>query len=206
MKNVLCFGDSNTYGYNPETGGQYGENERWCGLLKTLLRAEYNIIEEGCCSRTILFKDFDDITTCGIDYLPYCLSKYQSLDLVIIALGLNDFQTVYNAAVDDVVDGIRVLTKLIKLSQNTNILITAPAYIQDGISSGSFGCLFDEKSVSKSIELAEKLENFCQNNGFFYFDFNAAAKTSPKDCLHMDVNSHRQIASALSKIISDILA
>lgn len=31
---VICFGDSNTYGYNPRTwlGGRYDANSRWVGI------------------------------------------------------------------------------------------------------------------------------------------------------------------------------
>ena len=35
MDRILCFGDSNTYGYDPRSclGGRYGAEERWTGLL-----------------------------------------------------------------------------------------------------------------------------------------------------------------------------
>ena len=37
MKNVLCFGDSNTYGYDPAgmrdgTAVRYAHDVRWCGV------------------------------------------------------------------------------------------------------------------------------------------------------------------------------
>ncbi len=38
MKNILCFGDSNTYGYNPENGGRYDDASRWTGILQDILR------------------------------------------------------------------------------------------------------------------------------------------------------------------------
>ena len=30
---VICFGDSNTYGYDPESGGRYAGDSRWVDLL-----------------------------------------------------------------------------------------------------------------------------------------------------------------------------
>ena len=33
---VLCFGDSNTWGYIPGTGGRYASDVRWTGVLKQL--------------------------------------------------------------------------------------------------------------------------------------------------------------------------
>ena len=32
--NILCFGDSNTWGYKPDKSGRYDENIRWTGLLQ----------------------------------------------------------------------------------------------------------------------------------------------------------------------------
>lgn len=39
MKNVLCFGDSNTYGYDPagmrdSTAVRYAQDVRWCGVVQ----------------------------------------------------------------------------------------------------------------------------------------------------------------------------
>ncbi len=37
-RRILCFGDSNTYGYDPRSylGGRYPASVRWTALLKTL--------------------------------------------------------------------------------------------------------------------------------------------------------------------------
>ena len=47
MKNILFFGDSNTYGYKPDKSGRYDYDVRWTGRIANLLGNEYNIIEEG---------------------------------------------------------------------------------------------------------------------------------------------------------------
>ena len=36
-RRVLCFGDSNTYGYDPARDGRYGEDERYPMVLQDLL-------------------------------------------------------------------------------------------------------------------------------------------------------------------------
>ena len=43
MKVVLCFGDSNTWGYNPRTKERYSKDERWTGVLKKELGQEYDV-------------------------------------------------------------------------------------------------------------------------------------------------------------------
>ena len=45
MKKILCYGDSNTFGFNPANGSRYSEEQRWSGRLKELLKPDYEIIE-----------------------------------------------------------------------------------------------------------------------------------------------------------------
>ena len=57
LMNILCFGDSNTWGYKPDKTGRFDEKTRWTGLLQQKLGPEYHIIEEGLCGRTTVFQD-----------------------------------------------------------------------------------------------------------------------------------------------------
>ena len=36
MKKILCYGDSNTFGFNPENGKRFDNLTRWSGILKHL--------------------------------------------------------------------------------------------------------------------------------------------------------------------------
>ena len=36
MKNILFFGDSNTYGYKPDKSGRYDYDVRWTGRIANL--------------------------------------------------------------------------------------------------------------------------------------------------------------------------
>ena len=49
---ILCYGDSNIWGYIPATGKRYPANIRWTGLLQEKLGNDFEIIEEGLNSRT----------------------------------------------------------------------------------------------------------------------------------------------------------
>ena len=47
MKEILCFGDSNTYGLIPGTTRRYDRETRWTGILaEKLYDKGYRIIEE----------------------------------------------------------------------------------------------------------------------------------------------------------------
>ena len=63
VKRILCFGDSNTYGYIPGGNGRrYGPDVRWTGLLSAWLKPECLIIEEGLPGRTTVFEDPMDVS------------------------------------------------------------------------------------------------------------------------------------------------
>ena len=76
MKTILCYGDSNTYGYDPSTGFRYPADVRWTGVLKRLLGPDYTLIEEGCNGRTTVFDDPLEGWKNGLDYLKPCLNSH----------------------------------------------------------------------------------------------------------------------------------
>lgn len=91
-KRILCFGDSNTWGYMV-TGGRFDEDVRWPMRLQTLLGEDFRVIEEGFNGRTCVFDDpVEGGYKSGLDYLPACVMSHSPLDLVIIMLGTNDMK------------------------------------------------------------------------------------------------------------------
>ena len=47
MKTILCYGDSNTWGYNAETTGRYPPETRWPNVMARELGDGYTVIPEG---------------------------------------------------------------------------------------------------------------------------------------------------------------
>ena len=48
MKQVIAFGDSNTWGLNPVLKNRYPENVRWTGILRRKLSHKgFLLVEEG---------------------------------------------------------------------------------------------------------------------------------------------------------------
>ena len=74
MREILCFGDSNTYGLIPGTKERYKENIRWTGILQQKLKEQdCRIVEEGLCGRTTVFEDELRKNRKGSDLLPVLL-------------------------------------------------------------------------------------------------------------------------------------
>jgi len=69
MKSVLCFGDSNTWGYDPATKDRFPRDVRWAGILAGLLSPDYQVIEEGLNGRTTVWNDPIEGYKNGHDYL-----------------------------------------------------------------------------------------------------------------------------------------
>ena len=88
MTTILCYGDSNTYGYNPVNGLRYPKDVRWTGVLQKLLGEQYAVIEEGCNGRTTVFEDIAEPWKAGLGYLKPCLNTHKPIDFVIRMLVL----------------------------------------------------------------------------------------------------------------------
>ncbi|MBP5727656.1 MAG: arylesterase, partial [Clostridia bacterium] len=58
MKQILAFGDSNTWGLVPGTGERYPEQIRWTGILRNAAaRLDFAVLEDGLCGWTTVFRD-----------------------------------------------------------------------------------------------------------------------------------------------------
>ena len=107
MTTILCYGDSNTYGYNPVNGLRYPKDVRWTGVLQKMLGEEYEVIEEGCNGRTTVFEDAKEPWKAGLGYLRPCLNTHKPIDFVIMMLGSNDLKRMFHASAQEIADGRR---------------------------------------------------------------------------------------------------
>lgn len=96
MKQLLCFGDSNTWGLIPKTHERYSWGVRWTSLLQEKLeKHDIRVLEEGLCGRTTIFDDAYRKNRNGLESLPEILeSNYP--DAAVIMLGTNDCKSLQN--------------------------------------------------------------------------------------------------------------
>lgn len=154
MKRILCFGDSNTYGYIPNGSGRYSEYIRWTGQLQKKLSSKAIIVEEGLCGRTTVFQDELRVGRRGIESLPVLLESHAPLDLVIVMLGTNDCKTVYGASAEVIGKGIEQIIHQIKLIlPETKILLISPILLGENVWKSEFDPEFNRASVEVSKQL-----------------------------------------------------
>mgnify|MGYP000733138795 CR=1 FL=1 len=167
MKNVLCFGDSNTYGYDPAgmrdgTAVRYAHDVRWCGVAQRDLGEDWHVIEEGLNGRTTVRDDMCHLDTNlnGIRALPMLLEAHKPLDAIVIMLGTNDCKTVFSVGAADIADGAMALIRTVRAFPWTDaapcprILLMAPIKIKPQIAD-VYMTDFDEHSVEASEHFAE---------------------------------------------------
>ena len=114
--NILCFGDSNTYGYKPDGTGRFDTDTRWTSLLQKKLGADHRVIEEGLCGRTTVFQDDLREGRRGLDLIGVTMEMHTPIDLLIVMLGTNDCKTRYNASAGTIAKGLaQVIQKARKM-------------------------------------------------------------------------------------------
>lgn len=200
MKKILCFGDSNTYGFIPQSGLRYDKNTRWTGILQSLWRNELEVIEAGCNNRTAFIDNPAGIEQTGYKILPKYL-KTEYFDIIILAIGVNDLQLFFKPTLKEFEQGIEKLVQITKeLSPKSKIILTCPAKLNlDGINNGIFNYQFDEISVEKSYHLPQIYKKLAEKHACKLVDLNEIAKVSPLDGLHFSAESHKTIAENLYK-------
>ena len=203
MKKILCFGDSNTYGYNPETGGRFGKNERWTGILQTLCGSKYNITEAGCNNRTCFRDNFEGKKYTGYKILPEYLTR-ENYDIVILWIGSNDLQRFYNVSIPEIQYGIENLIEITyKLSPDSKILIIPPLKIREEVlTSKIFSFLFDKTSIEKSMYINNIYKTAAKKYNCSFLSLETAITPSKYDGLHFDNREHVKIADAVYKQIA----
>lgn len=199
MKKILCFGDSNTYGYVPLSGQRYDENTRWTGILKQKLLPDYEVIEAGCNNRNGFIESNCGDECTGFKMLPKYLSEKP--DIVILAIGINDTQKFYRPTTDDIKNGLISMCKSI-IDSNAKLIIIAPPVLNEDVLKGNFAFQFDEISIETSKQLPDIYKNVAQDLKCAFVDLNEFVRVSSLDGLHYSPESHKIIADVLNKKIT----
>lgn len=196
---IVCYGDSNTFGYRPGKGGQYGPHTRWPGALKEWLGEGYEIIEEGLCGRTTAFEDVTEPGRCGLDGLRDAVQGNAPLDLLIVMLGSNDCKIQFQASAEQITDGLeQLITKARGFTDAAfRILLIAPAVLTEQVARGGFASEFDRRSITVSAELAQTYEALAERSGCGFLDGTSVTKVSEIDGLHLDEKGHERLAEAV---------
>lgn len=209
-KRILCFGDSNTYGYDPR-GGRYDEETRWPMRLTKVLGEDYTVVEEGFNGRTCVYDDpIEGGYKSGAAYLPPCLMSHNPLDLVIIMLGTNDAKRRFGLTPMTIGEGMMQLVRLTRLygmDANGNppkVLIVAPAPVLDMLMSTRLAECLGEQAIEVTRGLAAEYARIARLLRCEFLDAAEWAEVSKLDAVHLTREGHIGLADGLARKIQQI--
>ncbi|MGN0395612.1 MAG: SGNH/GDSL hydrolase family protein [Coprococcus sp.] len=206
MKEILCFGDSNTYGLIPKSGGRYPWGIRWTSILSERLGfADYHVIEEGLCGRTTVFDDPLRYGRRGIQTFPTILESHNPVDIVIVMLGTNDCKTVYGATADVIGKGMgKIVDQIHTYAKSSKILIVSPIHLGEHIWEKGYDQEFSAESVKVSKKLADVYKELAERENAYFLDASAYVGPSDEDREHLNEEGHRIFAEAVYNKIKEI--
>ncbi len=204
-KRIVCFGDSNTWGYNPTNGSRYDEQTRWPMVLQSLLGEDYQIIEEGQNGRTIANADpWEWGCKCGMDYILPMVESQKPFDCLIIMLGSNDLKAKFHLPAGDIAGSLQNMLMKTKgflqyqCNLDPKILIVAPPYLGEDLARSPFAPFFDVDTViENSRPLAYWYELVAGQFGCDFFDAASVCSAGSVDSLHLMEEGHKALAEGL---------
>lgn len=212
-KTVLCFGDSNTWGWIPgKICERYDETIRWPSVMATLLGEEYDVIEMGQNGRTTVWEDPVEQEKNGFAHIIPIMECCYPIDLVIIMLGTNDCKERFGVNGYNIAVGAGNVARRAKQTswgpggKSPEVLLVCPAPIGKAYASEPvMGPVFGAGSVEKSEEIAQYLEDIAVQSACHYLDAGKIISTSPKDGVHLEPEEHAKLAEAMFKRVKSII-
>lgn len=205
MKNILFFGDSNTYGYRPQDGGRYPPEIRWSGILASKLAVQgWRVIEEGLVGRTTVFEDSLRPGRKGSDFLVPLLESHSPVHMVGIMLGTNDCKSIYKASSQVIGLGMERLIKQVRqYDPSIRILLISPIHLGENVWQENFDPEFDQESVLVSKQLKSVYQKLAEKYGINFLAASDLARPSAYDQEHLTVEGHAALAEAICRFLTE---
>ena len=203
MINILCYGDSNTWGCRPGILSRFPADVRWTGVLANKLGEGYHVIEDGINGRSTTWDDPANLCRNGLSGLGYALYRSKPLDLVIVMLGTNDLN--YTDA-EGYYLGIKLLAKQI-LQANTGFPGTSNVFSENArlLLVSPIEETPEMPAYEESRKLAYYTQRVANELNVPWLDAAKYAKPSPLDGCHMEAQYHHALGQAIYEKVKEIL-
>ncbi len=205
MKTILCFGDSNTYGYQPETKKRYDETTRWTCLLQQAIQPYgWRVVEEGLCGRTTNLNGIRRENRNGAAVLPMLLESHAPLDAVILMLGTNDCKTQFHATPESIGAGIEALIAQVRaFDEQLPILLVSPIHLAADIAEKDPA--FSADSVPISYALKSVYAAIAEREHCMFFAASDYAEPSDADGEHLYAEGHQKLTKQMLNALQPLL-
>ena len=213
MKHILCFGDSNTWGFVPGSGHRYDEHTRWTGVLADALGPDWSVHEDGLNARTTVFTDPFKPYLVGLDTLPASLVSQKPLDILILSLGTNDLKYANAARSANGMEALihRAQSMDVQYPAGTpvfkngpKLLVISPILLDETLPSlNPYSDLAG--GVAQSRLFPERFAATCKACGVEMLDAQLYAEPSKVDGIHMMPDAHQALGLAVAEKLRQML-
>lgn len=211
MQQILVYSDSLTWGIIPNTRKRLPFHMRWPGVMEEGLHQaghSVRVVEDCLNGRRTVFDDPYKPGRNGLIGLEQRIEVNSPLELVILMLGTNDFQSMHTNNAWHSAQGMAALADAVRRApiepemRVPEILIVAPPAIKDP--TGSIAPKF-EGARQKSLGLAATYEQVARDRGCRFFDAGTVTSTSAVDGVHLDAEQHRALGVAMAGVVLPLI-
>ena len=183
MKRILCFGDSNTWGYDSRSffGDQYPSDIRWTGRLRQSGYEALNYGQNGMCVPE----------GASLGWVLDLAKENCPADAVTVMLGSNDLLRMdraeeIGARMENLIKGLK------EYISSRTILLTAPPVLRPGI------WVSDAKAIMESGRLAEVYRGIADKEQTAFADASEWEIEVLPDGVHFSPSGHALFAEKLA--------
>ena len=184
MKRIICFGDSNTFGYNPQD--LYGEPYKnpWPSVLGGIIDAE--VLNWGVNGAETPDSDFR--RKLKLDRL----AKNSPFDLVIVMYSTNDILNAVYPDVRKIEENLEMLVLDIKEAfQGVVIVLVVPPVLR----------VSEDNQVIASKKMRKIIRGIAEKDCVIFADVNACELEMTYDGIHFSERDHQKIAVYLADVL-----
>lgn len=222
MKKIICYGDSNTYGYDPRNGGgdRYDENHRWPEVMASALAdmgQKVEAVNSGFPGRTLSTVLFPDYYGNGTDLFSTSMKGQAPFDWLFVMLGSND--CLRPGSVEQITARMAELIHKAKRApwwcESPQILLLAPPQIgkmTDQRSDdylGGYCAALGETTLAgffqKSKALRAAYRTLAEKEQVPFFDAGEIVQGCSVDYIHLTEDSQRQLGQAVARYVKPFI-
>lgn len=209
MYTIVCFGDTNTWGYDNRDGNRLPYNERWTGILAKELGADFYVIEEGQPGRAITEDPVEEGKNAG-SHIISCLESHEPIDVFVMMLGQPDLKKRFSLTACDIALGVESLVKKIMSSTcgaghtRPKLLLMSPVQVGKIEGSAMENWFSPQDTAERSSKLPVLYREIAKKYGAEFMEASDVAETA-EDAIHIANHSHLPLALAVAEQIRKML-
>lgn len=207
MQQILVYGDSLSWGIIPDSRRRFAFHQRWPGVMELELLAagaSVRVIEDCLNGRRTVWDDPNKPGRKGVEGIEQRIEVNSPLALVVLFLGVNDFQSMHKNTAHDSAQGLRAIVSAIRTAPiepsmpTPDILLVAPPEIQEAKSSMAPKFVDAE---TKAAGLAAEIERVANEEQCRFFNAGEFIAASVVDGVHLDEDQHLQLGKTLAAVV-----